>query len=298
MSSIHHSTSPTRFNLPTSQPQKSSLSHVQFGGQASHTQPAKDSLHFSGKVSITSSRAQSLIQAYQNPDSTEVDRLLDFRSREEQAILLVQAYLHGNVGSLPLFTAARLNNPEAITNLINAHTMVNQTDIHGQKPRRWITTLLNKNTFVNSLKKHLFVNSQSSRGYTPLHVAAFWGNTDAVTALINGGANVNKTSFEGDAPLHFATNLGRTDIITALINGGADINKRNKEGLTPYQLLETNIFNPTINPRDQAQYLQAASLLVAHGANPHDKLPKEIRDKLDKYALIISANQNPTYTMV
>lgn len=103
-----------------------------------------------------------------------------------------------------LFAAIRLNDVEAVENLIREGVDVNECD-----PRDIL-----------------------GAGNSPLHDAANNGNIKIVSLLVTAGAEINAQCDYGWTPLLRACNAGHTDVAKFLITSGAEVNIKNYEGYT------------------------------------------------------------------
>lgn len=258
-----------------------SLPTVQFGMQATHTQPAKDSIHISGPASAHDQKLQALIRAFRSLDGdTKIRQLLEHLSPQEQTTLLVRASQQRAITDLdgwtPLHWAAEIDNPEAVTALVNAGAKVDQSDYGENTPLHVATHYSHSKSTAALIKAGAKLDQHNDRGLTPLHLAAERGHCDALTTLINAGTKLDQLSkTNGWTPLHSAASGGRPDAIITLIKAGAKVNQHTKSGLTPLQCLQINVSKLNLDQQeDRARYLEAARYLITYGADPEQLTPK------------------------
>ena len=154
---------------------------------------------------------------------------------------------------------------------------------------RWFEAIRTDNlAAVRALMREADVNAADAQGQTPLMLAAAFGSPEAIRLLIAGGANVRAVSATGITALHLgASSLARAQL---LIEAGADVNAVSSLGRTPLVIAASASSNAgvvrlllargaRVNDADTtgvtpliaasvSDNLEAAELLLAHGADP------------------------------
>jgi uncharacterized protein len=119
-------------------------------------------------------------------------------------------------------------------------------------------------------------------GWTPLMYAAREGSLDAVRALVEFRADLNVTEPDGTSALLFAMINGHYDVAEELVKAGADVNLADRTGMTPlYAAVDMHTMpasygRPAPSPRVIAASVDAARMLLAHGADPNARLRSSI----------------------
>jgi ankyrin repeat protein len=119
-------------------------------------------------------------------------------------------------------------------------------------------------------------------GWTPLMYAAREGSLDAIRALLEFKADLNLTEPDGTSALLFAMINGHYDVAEELVKAGADINLADRTGMTPlYAAIDMHTMpssygRPAPSSRVIARSVDAAGMLLAHGANPNAPLKSPI----------------------
>jgi ankyrin repeat protein len=91
------------------------------------------------------------------------------------------------------------------------------------------------------LEKGAIVNARSIHGYTPLHMAAnYIANPQVAEILIAKGANVNARDEDGNSPLHFAIIRNSELLVELLLKNGADVLMKNENQKTAMELGNEN----------------------------------------------------------
>jgi ankyrin repeat protein len=112
--------------------------------------------------------------------------------------------------------------------------------------------------------------------------AAREGSLDAVRALIEFKADLNLTEPDGTSALLFAVINGHYDVAEELVKAGADNNLADRTGMTPlYAAVDMHTMpasygRPAPSPRVINGSVDAARMLLAHGANPNARLKSPI----------------------
>jgi serine/threonine-protein phosphatase 6 regulatory ankyrin repeat subunit B len=119
-------------------------------------------------------------------------------------------------------------------------------------------------------------------GWTSLMYAAREGSLDAVRALLEIKADLNSTEPDGTTALLFAIINGHYDLAEELIKAGADINLADRTGMTALygavdmHTMPASYGRPAPSPRVIAASVEAARMLLAHGADPNTRLKSPI----------------------
>lgn len=116
------------------------------------------------------------------------------------------------------------------------------------------------------------VIQQDKFGITPLHHAAFGSNIHIFTLYLNGLLDENQDDISaaleeknGETLLHWAAAGGKVDILHHLLTRGMAINSITSNGWTPLMCALAPFTAPSKNAH---QSIQAAGLLINHGADP------------------------------
>lgn len=107
------------------------------------------------------------------------------------------------------------------------------------------------------------IDVRNQLSHTALMRAAYGGHPEVVKFLIENGADVNLSTWEGHTSLYFAVIENRVEIAELLIENGADVNIEFDAPTLPYSSL---VFKSM-----DLGYEKMADMLIASGANPHDK---------------------------
>ena len=124
---------------------------------------------------------------------------------------------------------------------------------------------------------------QAMGGMTALLFAVRDGQMDTVRTLLAAGADVNEVSTaDKTSPLTSAIFNGHYDMAMFLLNHGADPKLLNVDGLGPlYATIDMQFANRTWYPaadisEERTNYLDLMKALLAHGANPNDRIHKKL----------------------
>lgn len=120
------------------------------------------------------------------------------------------------------------------------------------------------------LSQGMAIDAKNPTGYTALQHAIWLGNADLIEFLLIHGASVSDKNHQGNTPLHIATWCSYRDrdavraslgsVLTILLRYKACPNALNDFGLTP------------LHHAVYYQFEEAASLLLAFGASPEQKI--------------------------
>jgi ankyrin repeat protein len=130
---------------------------------------------------------------------------------------------------------------------------------------------------LNGLEKDVSYVGQTvlpKGGWTAAMMAAREGSADAVRALADAGADLNALDPEGTSALIVAIINGQYEVAKVLLQKGADPNLADIKGMTPLyaavdmHTLPTTFGRPDPPPMVKAGAVDAAKMLLAHGARP------------------------------
>ncbi|RYP19210.1 hypothetical protein DL767_009695 [Monosporascus sp. MG133] len=144
------------------------------------------------------------------------------------------------------------------------------------KQYRAVVRLLDAGCEVNRLEQ---VTCADEEGETPLHWAAMNCNTDIFRLYLSHCADENAAlssqNLHGETLLHYAAAGGQSATIEFLLSRGLDVNANSGNGWTPLvcALAPTQLGDPlgrfrTRRSKSEAEAVNAARLLLSHGANP------------------------------
>jgi uncharacterized protein len=119
-------------------------------------------------------------------------------------------------------------------------------------------------------------------GWTALMYAARQGALDGARALVECGADLNLADQDGTPALTFAIINGHYDVATLLVERGANVNQPDRTGATPLysavdmHTLVTSFGRPELPRAVTDGSVEAARMLLAHGANPNAPLKTKV----------------------
>lgn len=223
-----------------------------------------------------------------------------------------------NRGTPVIYSAASVNNPQAICMLENAGADVNAVSDYNNGTAIHIASYSGWNDVIEELIEHgADVHCRDSKGETPLHMASAEGWAPTIGKLILHGLNVddkdnigetplhkasssrsigaveeliwrgagkgvNDKSETGETPLHKASSWGSESIIDILIDHGSDINAKNSRGETPLHIAVRDIQFETNRDRATVDTLlkRGADLYCKdeYGDSPHDLINRNRRN--------------------
>jgi ankyrin repeat protein len=198
------------------------------------------------------------IQAVQNGDLAEVDRLLKLDPK------LAHGRKHAGMSSSHTALQRALGQPRIFARILAEHPDVNETSSDNATALQMavVRQLLPD---VKSLIQHgADTDAMDNEGNTPLHAAVELDQTGQFSKLLlDAGADPNQVSpanpkyawLDGKSPFHRAAESGNEIAVTHMLNAGAQVNGRDAKGRTALHLAAQ---------RDQSH---VAKLLVEHGAD-------------------------------
>lgn len=169
-------------------------------------------------------------------------------------------------GETALMAATEAGSLEAVKLLLAQKANPHATESSGGQNALMWAVAEGHPDIVRALVEHgADINARSKGGFTPLLFAAQQGDVESARILVAAGGNVN----EGAPPrtpsaLLIASASGHADFSTFLLDQGADPNQADGKGFTSlhYAAMRRNM-------------LEAVKALLAHGANPNARLPKD-----------------------
>jgi ankyrin repeat protein len=170
-----------------------------------------------------------------------------------------------------LFAAARDNNIDEVTRLLDDGSTLKTKDDSGQTPLHSASSGNGSVEMIELLlKRGAKVNAKDDHGMTPLHYASQFGRHDLMQALIDAGAKVNATAEgpgmweHGVTPLHLAVRDGNPKAIEVLLNQkGIDVNAQTERSKSTALHFAANVLLSGKNPYAQANI----DTLLASGAD-------------------------------
>jgi ankyrin repeat protein len=209
--------------------------------------------------------------------------------------------LAGNANDLRLIDAAKRQDPAAVRALLKEPGInVNARQGDGATALEWAVYWQDGEDAGLLMHAGADVNAANDLGVTPLALACKNGNAAIAKALLEAGANTNAAQASGETVLMTASWTGNAevvkqllahgsdpnvkepsrgqtalmwaigerhpDVVRLLIEGGADVRVRSKGGSTPL-LLAARMGD-----------LESAQLLLSHGADVNETMPKERKD--------------------
>ncbi|MCX8166637.1 MAG: ankyrin repeat domain-containing protein [Candidatus Micrarchaeota archaeon] len=124
-------------------------------------------------------------------------------------------------GMTPAIIAARANNLQALSYLIDKGCDIDQQDFKGFSPLHHAVLKSNHESAELLVSKGSNVNVAGFFGITPLHVASSTCDLKTVKLLINSGAHVNAFTEDGTTPLEIAIKSVNGEVAEFLISQGA-----------------------------------------------------------------------------
>jgi len=214
---------------------------------------------------VVGQRPRMFMQAIQNWDLAEVDRLLTIDAG------LVHGYRHLRHSQLytPVQLAVRKSNrnPKILKRILEENPDVNERSTSGRSSALHYAVESQIPSVVHQiLRCGADVNALDPGGDTPLHLSAGLDRDGRITKLLlahGADQSLGQPSgplFDGMSPIHIAANCATAKVVGQLIDAGADLNGRDQKGRTPLHLaLLRN------NKKEISQ------LLIERGASPTAK---------------------------
>jgi ankyrin repeat protein len=127
-------------------------------------------------------------------------------------------------GDIPLVTAARNDDLQAVRTLLAKRPDVNEHAPDGSTAILWATYHSNLEMARALIAAGAAVNTPNHYGITPLLQASRSGDAPLVAALLKAGADVAVTHPDGETPLMAASRTGHVDAVRLLIEARANVN--------------------------------------------------------------------------
>ncbi len=101
---------------------------------------------------------------------------------------------------------------------------------------------------------------KNSFNETAIYLAVDLRQPAILSAMLDNGASPNGHSCFGESPLHRAVMKGQLEVARLLVEAGAWLNSENLQNMTPAQVAETYIVDPSLRGQFAALFTQAAAL--------------------------------------
>ncbi|HEY7301441.1 MAG TPA: ankyrin repeat domain-containing protein [Xanthobacteraceae bacterium] len=210
-------------------------------------------------------------------DTTKVPLVTAARQGDREAVRsllngIPQKVIAGPEGAAALVWAVSHNDPEMVDLLVRAGADVKAANDFGATPLYAAAANPDSALVKKFLAAGADANAALLSGETPLMEAAYRGNLDTVRALLAAKADPNaKETKGGQTALMWAVQQGQTPIVQELVRAGADVNEASKTGFTPL------MFAAQHGEIGDAGDVDAARILVSAGAQvnavePNSKL--------------------------
>ncbi len=191
----------------------------------------------------------ALLEAGMDPDARDNSGRTALQLAPADSVALMTALLDAHAGrtvrnanardwfgSTALHAAARANNPELITALVEAGANVDALDLDGHTPllvatgaiRMYVCDNVPHQTFNAAAITALAaagadLEARNSYGQTSLHLAAYWDRTAVIPTLVEAGADLAAPTVNGSTALHIALGRGYMATIALLAEAGANL---------------------------------------------------------------------------
>jgi ankyrin repeat protein len=173
-------------------------------------------------------------------------------------ILLSVLFLIGaGEGPLPLLTAAKNADKDALRALLQKGANVNAADADGTTALHWASYRDDVETADQLIRAGAKVNAANDLGVTPLWTASQNGSAPMVKRLLEAGANPNAALLLGETPVMVASRSGYPMVVEQLLVKGANANARAARGQTALMWAVAQLHSDCVK------------MLLAHGADIH-----------------------------
>jgi ankyrin repeat protein len=202
-------------------------------------------------------------------------------------------------GDTVLMLAARTGKPEAVAMLLNHGANVNATNANGQTALMWAAAQRNAAAVQVLIEHKADLNAKTHAappprpldtifsapfpvgGMTALLFAARQNDLKSAALLIAAGADVKETAQDGTSPLLVAILNGHYALANFLLEKGADPNAADGKGRAAlYGAVDMRNLEWSTRPappeKEAMTELDLLKALLAHGANPNQRLTKKI----------------------
>jgi len=136
-------------------------------------------------------------------------------------------------GGNPLFTAIKLNDTDAVKNMLEAGKDIKATNRDGDTPLILATKKNHENIVKLLLDKGADLDCENNYGETPITIAAEMNHVNLVKLLLDKGADPDADYKSDYTPLIYAIEQNNHTVVKMLLDKGANVECHNEYGDTP-----------------------------------------------------------------